>query len=227
MLLFLLDIIIISVLILSFASFIFLYINPKYNIDLLKKNIINQTCSATEYEEEGDSNINELYNISPNNFTYEQAENVCRELKGKLATKKQIDEAFEKGANWCNYGWSEGQTAYYPIQGSFYSKLQSDPNLGSSCGNIGVNGGYFKDPNLRFGVNCFGIKPVKDINVDTEYKNILEMVVPSDEKSQHQSTSTRESILPFNMSSWSISDDDLPTEVQTGNTDDESVDTSS
>lgn len=219
MLLFLLDIIIISVLILSFASFIFLYINPKYNIDLLKKNIINQTCSAATEEE---SDIKELYNISPNNFTYEQAENVCRELKGTLATKKQLDEAFKKGANWCNYGWSRGQSAYYPIQGSFYSKLQSDPNLGSSCGNIGVNGGYFKDPNLRFGVNCFGIKPVKDTNVDTEYKNILEMVVPSDEKSQHQSTPTRQSILPFNMGSWSISDGDVPTDTDVPSNDDTS-----
>ncbi len=27
------------------------------------------------------------------------------------------------------------------------------------CGKPQLNGGYFDNPNLRFGVNCYGIKP--------------------------------------------------------------------
>ena len=28
------------------------------------------------------------------------------------------------------------------------------------CGRPGINGGYIANPNVRFGVNCFGYKPV-------------------------------------------------------------------
>jgi len=210
MLLFLVDIIIISVLILSFAAFVFLYINPDYTINILKKDIIKQTCSVKKRGKSVDSEDNddtyEVYNISPNIYTYQQAENVCKGLKGELATKKQLDKAFKKGASWCNYGWTKGQSAYYPTQAAFYSELQKDPNLKDACGNIGVNGGYFKDTTLKFGVNCYGKKPNKVIS-DIEYANVLDMVIPPTEKSKGNSTKTRtitrEPILNFNMNNWS------------------------
>ena len=28
-----------------------------------------------------------------------------------------------------------------------------------SCGMPGINGGYFDNPELKFGVNCYGVKP--------------------------------------------------------------------
>ena len=206
MLLFLFDIIVISVLILSFAAFVFLYINPNYTVNILKKDIIKQTCAVEGEEDSGDTS--EVYNVSPNVFTYEQSKSVCKQLKGKLATKKQLDDAFKKGASWCNYGWTKGQSAYYPTQGSFFTELQNNPSLSGACGNIGVNGGYFKDANLKFGVNCYGIKPAKEKS-DTKYANILDMVLPKEAKSQLQSdTRTREPILSFNMNNWSELDDD-------------------
>ena len=199
MLLFLLDIIVISVLILSFAAFVFLYINPNYTVNLFKKAVVQQTC-AIDKKKKGTTTGMEVYNVSQNIYTYQQAENVCKELRGTLATKKQLDEAFKKGASWCNYGWTKGQSAYFPIQGSFYSELQKDSSLREACGTIGVNGGYFKDPYLKFGVNCYGIKPPQEPS-DKQYSTVLDMVIPTSERSQHRAT--REPILKFNMKQWS------------------------
>ena len=35
---------------------------------------------------------------------------------------------------------------------------ENDPERQNDCGQVGINGGYFDDPNLRFGVNCYGVK---------------------------------------------------------------------
>jgi hypothetical protein len=72
----------------------------------------------------------------------------------------QLTEAFSLGAEWCSYGWSAGGMALYPTQSSTWSKLQdeSQESKRTACGHPGVNGGYF-DPKLKFGVNCYGVKP--------------------------------------------------------------------
>ena len=106
---------------------------------------------------------NEVFNISNNNYTYEEASKVCQAYDSELATYDQVLEAHKKGANWCNYGWSQNQLALYPIQQSFYDKLQAAPNnVKEACGEPGVNGGFFKDGALKFGVNCFGKRPKPD-----------------------------------------------------------------
>ena len=41
-------------------------------------------------------------------------------------------------------------------------KLKSKSKCSKSvnnCGRPGVNGGYFDNPNIKFGVNCYGQKP--------------------------------------------------------------------
>ena len=69
-------------------------------------------------------------------------------------------EAHGKGAEWCEYGWSQGAMALYPTQEKTWEILQQDDDTRKrkSCGRPGVNGGYF-GKNTKFGVNCFGIKP--------------------------------------------------------------------
>ena len=37
--------------------------------------------------------------------------------------------------------------------------MQKDPKTKFNCGKPGINGGYFDNPKLRFGINCYGIKP--------------------------------------------------------------------
>lgn len=102
----------------------------------------------------------EVYHVSDNNFIYDEAAAVCAAYGGELATQEQVEEAYNRGAEWCGYGWSAGGVALYPTQKGTWEQLQKeiDPNRRTACGRPGVNGGYF-DPTLKFGVNCYGIKP--------------------------------------------------------------------
>jgi len=102
----------------------------------------------------------EVFYVSGNNWTYEEAPAVCSAMKSELASYDQLQEAFLQGAEWCGYGWSQGGMALYPTQQSTWNALQQevDQTKKTACGHPGVNGGYF-DPNLKFGVNCYGPKP--------------------------------------------------------------------
>ena len=105
----------------------------------------------------------EVFYISDNQFTYDEAPAVCAAYGTQLATLEQIIDAYNHGAEWCGYGWSAGGMALYPTQKSTWEELQRevDPGKRTACGRPGVNGGYF-DPSTKFGVNCFGFKPKGD-----------------------------------------------------------------
>jgi hypothetical protein len=106
---------------------------------------------------------NEVFNVSKNIYTYADAPAVCAALGAELATYEQVKDAYDNGADWCNYGWVKGQMAIYPTQKETYEKLQKGaPEYRNACGQVGVNGGYFDNPELRFGVNCFGKRPSKN-----------------------------------------------------------------
>ena len=75
-----------------------------------------------------------------------------------LANINEVIDSFKKGANWCSYGWSEGQMALFPTQKDFWEKLQGDSMRKHECGVPGVNGGYFENKNYHFGANCYGEK---------------------------------------------------------------------
>jgi hypothetical protein len=105
---------------------------------------------------------NEVFNVSRNIYSFADAEPLCKAFGAELATFDQVKEAYEKGADWCNYGWSKGQLALYPTQEETWKKLQEGPeDQRMSCGKPGVNGGSFSNPDQRFGVNCFGKRPVR------------------------------------------------------------------
>jgi hypothetical protein len=103
--------------------------------------------------------IKEVFHIT-DTYTYEEAPAVCAAMGADLASFDQLTEAFSLGAEWCSYGWSAGGMALYPTQESTWSQLQQEVQevKRTACGRPGVNGGYF-DPKLKFGVNCYGIKP--------------------------------------------------------------------
>jgi hypothetical protein len=102
----------------------------------------------------------EVFNVAQDIYTYSDAEPLCKAYGAELATYDQVKEAWKKGADWCNYGWIKGQTAVYPTQQSTYDKLQAGPEeQRGSCGVPGINGGYFDNPDMRFGVNCYGTRP--------------------------------------------------------------------
>ena len=58
----------------------------------------------------------------------------------------------------------------FPTQKKLYDKLQKIPGHENDCGRQGVNGGYIKNPHVKFGVNCYGKKP-KKTDIDDEYFN--------------------------------------------------------
>jgi hypothetical protein len=85
---------------------------------------------------------------------------LCAGIESDL--RREIENSYNNGAEWCNYGWSEGQMAYFPTQKSTWNELQKDDRLKNICGRPGVNGGYMLNPNIKFGANCFGVKPRND-----------------------------------------------------------------
>lgn len=104
--------------------------------------------------------VNEVFNIGNNMYTYDDAQSVCKSFGARLATYDEVETAYTKGAEWCNYGWSDGQAAYFPTQKDTWTELQKSESTKHSCGRPGVNGGFIDNPDVRFGVNCYGKKPM-------------------------------------------------------------------
>ena len=111
----------------------------------------------------------EVFNISNNLYTYEDAQAICKSYNATLATYDQVERTYNNGGEWCNYGWSADQMILFPTQKKTWEKLQKldegrecnskTPSRKNNCGRPGVNGGYIANPYARFGVNCFGKKP--------------------------------------------------------------------
>lgn len=153
----------------------------------------------------------QVFNVSENVYTYSDAEPLCKALGAELATYDQVQKAWEKGADWCNYGWIRGQGAVYPTQQSTFNTLQNgtsdDERL--ACGTVGINGGYMDNPQLRFGVNCYGDKPAES---DHDLKNTLQNKIPpltpevleqTKKELRYKSEQGQIGVLPFRQGAWS------------------------
>lgn len=151
----------------------------------------------------------EVFNVAQDKYTYSDAEPLCKAFGAELATYDQVKNAWNKGADWCNYGWIKGQAAVYPTQSATYNKLQAGPeDQRMACGVVGVNGGYFDNPELRFGVNCYGSKPSEndaDIrNIMANPKNMTPGALAYDKKVQdYKQQMGHLPVNPFKEGSWS------------------------
>ena len=101
----------------------------------------------------------QVFNIPGNYYTYDNAKAVCQAYGADLAKYEQIEQAYESGAEWCNYGWSADQMALFPTQQKSFDYLQKVKGHEHDCGRPGINGGYIGNPKVKFGVNCYGHKP--------------------------------------------------------------------
>jgi hypothetical protein len=107
----------------------------------------------------------EVFHIGNQDYTYDQSRCKCSSYGARLATKNEVTQAYNNGANWCTYGWSEGQNAFYPVQKCYLESLKDEnrkeflENSDRYCGKAGLNGGFFANPGLKFGANCYGVKP--------------------------------------------------------------------
>jgi len=99
----------------------------------------------------------ETYHVN-GRYDYSKAKAVCKAYDGQLATLDQIKKAFQKGAEWCDYGWSDDSMVLYPTQEKSWKEYQNTDNP-HQCGIPGINGGYNKHVNQQLGVNCYGVKP--------------------------------------------------------------------
>ena len=149
----------------------------------------------------------EVFNVSNNLYTYNDAKEICSSFGAKLADYDAIEKAYNNGAEWCNYGWSEGQMALFPTQKDTWSVLQKNKQHANDCGRPGVNGGYMVNPYVKFGVNCFGKKPAASKN-DMLRMNAKKMSLnPEPTSPDATTTATKKwddvTVNAFNQNKWS------------------------
>ena len=101
----------------------------------------------------------QVFHVPGNEYTYEDAKDVCKAFDARLASYDEVEKAYGNGGEWCSYGWSENQMALFPTQKKTWSKLQNIKGHEHDCGRPGVNGGFIANPDVRFGINCDGFKP--------------------------------------------------------------------
>ena len=135
---------------------------------------------------------------------------LCKAYDSELATAKQLEDAHKNKAEWCNYGWSKDQMALYPTQKCTWDKLQQGPKKHrNDCGKPGVNGGYFENPYLKFGVNCYGYKPEPTLKEKEIVKLSTNPYLTQKEKElndrvdYYKSQRYDTTILPFSKDRWS------------------------
>jgi hypothetical protein len=152
----------------------------------------------------------EVFSVNKNDFGYYDAEPLCKALGAELATYDQVKSAYERGADWCNYGWVKGQMAVYPTQKETYDMIQKGPDEErGACGRPGLNGGYFDNPDMKFGVTCYGVKPNQSGHDEEQLmKNgRIPKTAPAlqiDQKVRiFQEQADSLGVLPFNQNKWS------------------------
>ena len=202
-----------SIFVILISLFVILFIIISYF--MLTGNMIDVDGSQTESVNGANNNNNnsnnnnnvqrekEVYNIRDNMFTYNEARAVCAAHDAKLASLEEMIEAYKNGANWCSYGWSEGQLALYPTQPDFWSKLQNDPYRKYECGKPGVNGGYFENPEYKFGANCYGVKPSPKGNEIEKNSASASLTEEELKKAEYEGQLNDIRVSPFSENSWS------------------------
>ena len=152
----------------------------------------------------------QVFHIPGNKYTYEDSKAMCSAYGGRLATYKEMEDSYKDGADWCSFGWSDGQMAFYPTQTEKWSNLQEIEGHEHDCGRPGINGGYIDNPNVRFGVNCFGYKP-KITQQEMEQMGNTPLYpktnkeIEFDKKVDHWRSKLSEiTVAPFNSNNWSI-----------------------
>ena len=188
--------------------FVFIYI--KYPLNLFNLNDLNDSPIAIAHDHPATplSQINnhdeeEVFHVAGKSVPYCEAKSVCKQLGAELATYDQILHAYQHGAEWCNYGWTKNQTAYYPTQKHTWEQLQNAENPSDRliCGMPGINGGRF-NKNMKFGVNCFGIKPDKP-DQDFIHPKLPEPKLKEKKKVKYYHDLV---VIPYSRKKWSRDD---------------------
>lgn len=160
--------------------------SPEVNVDIVTDKE-KETKTETK-DTESKSTGPETYHIQ-GQFDYSMAKSVCKAYDATLASLTQIKEAYDKGAEWCDYGWSEDGMVLYPTQEESWKLYQTEKK--DKCGIPGINGGYNPRTRQRLGVNCYGVKPS---GVMPLYPSLVE---------NKPNLPKQGKISPFNYKAWS------------------------
>ena len=151
----------------------------------------------------------QVFNIPGNEYIYPDAKALCSAYGARLATYKEVEDSYNNGGEWCNYGWSDGQMALFPTQQKTYDKLQKIEGHENDCGRPGVNGGYIANPKVKFGVNCYGYKPrmnsTEEELMATEplYPKTLKDIAMENRVNYWKDKLSEILVSPFNHNTWS------------------------
>ena len=151
----------------------------------------------------------QVFHVPDNKYGFEDAQAICRAYGGKLANYDQVENAYKDGGEWCGYGWSDGQMALYPTQKKSFDKLQKIKGHEHDCGRPGINGGYIANPNVKFGVNCYGYKPKitstekQMMEVDSLYPKTKQELSLDKKINQWRNKLSEILVAPFNKTTWS------------------------
>ena len=192
-------------------------VNP--NTEIGEDNVVDTDENPNdEFIEEGEppEDIPEItagkqvFHIPGNKYTYDDAGAVCDAYGGRLANYKQIEDAYRKGGDWCSYGWSADQMALFPTQYDKWQGLQKVEGHENDCGRPGVNGGYIENPNVKFGINCYGYKP-KITQYEANLMNETSLFPKTRHEIEFENKVERWKrrlpnilVAPFNHNNWSI-----------------------
>ena len=204
-------ILIILIIVNAFQYFFGINITASIKNFLTNKPIVDIIVDQTNYKPSPVPSIRfkkQVFNIPGNYYNYENAQALCTAYGSKLATYSQLEESYKDGGEWCNYGWSEGQNAFFPTQQKTFDNLQKIKGHEHDCGRPGINGGYIANPAVQFGVNCYGNKP----KITEEEEGLMKVSSPYPETVEDQMFQKRVNMLknkvddilvsPFNHTSW-------------------------
>lgn len=147
----------------------------------------------------------QVFNIKNNIYTYDDSAAVCGAFGAEVATIDQLIAAHKAGADFCNVGWLKDGLAAYPIQYSTWKTLQDNvPEKRGMCGTPGINLAR-NDPNLLYGVNCYGVKPAPKGNEKIKQSLISDKQMAINAKiAEFQKNMNSIGISSFNQDNWSM-----------------------
>ena len=98
--------------------------------------------------------------------------------------------------------------ALYPTQYDKWQKLQKIKGHKHDCGRPGINGGFIDNKNVKFGVNCFGVKPditeyeAKLMNESSLYPKTRKEIQFDKKVARYKDSIPNILVAPFNHDHW-------------------------
>ena len=152
----------------------------------------------------------QVFHLPEKKYTFEDAKATCSAYNSRLAKYDEVSDAYNNGADWFSYGWSDNQLALFPTQQEKWDTLQTLPGHEKDCGHPGINGGYIDNAKLKFGVNCFGNKPTMTDDAFQRMRN--KSIYNKTDKELNfdkkvdllRNNLSQIEIAPFNHNNWSM-----------------------